>query len=96
MDPAQLLIRLRETTMDLMDLHKELATIQMAEARARAEAWRDSSSSSAAGAESESRYAAMDFTCDKMKVQGDIAALREDKDFLTAALEAFAAGVMEA
>lgn len=89
MDREYLTLRLREVTVELGQLHRELATVRVAEARCRTEAWRRNHADgllNTTDAERSAKAEAIDFTCDIYIIQGNIAALTEDKVFMLAAL----------
>ena len=79
---GDVLIRLREVTSELSGLHRELATVLIAEAKAKAEAWRDTDASSVAAADREARYRAVDYTLEAIRLKGEIAAFEAEQTFL--------------
>lgn len=83
-----LLQELEEITTALAGLHKELAEIQAAETRGRLEHQQWSEEQTVTGRKQYADYQVVDLSVDRIKIQGEIAALRERKDFLMVAIGA--------
>lgn len=87
MDVDDLLLRLRAVTAELSRLHKELAEVEVAKARARAESLTNTAAPNITTAKAEADIVALDFQIDALRLQADIAAHREEKDYLLAMLD---------
>ena len=77
---------LDDVTARLAGLHREMADMQRQELEAKADLYFRSSSTSHAGKDREADYGAVDWSVTRIDVRGEIEALRERKDYLTAAL----------
>jgi hypothetical protein len=80
--------RLEEVTKELASLHREMAQILMLERRAKIETWMASEEGTIKGRERISDFNSMEFTIDRMKLEGEIRAHTEEKDYLIEALRA--------
>jgi hypothetical protein len=84
---SRTLIRFREVTLELADLHRELAQVRMAEKQAKVEVWRNAPVDAPVTHTREvASMNAGTFSVDAIRIQGDIDAYREEKDFLVEAL----------
>jgi hypothetical protein len=81
-----LIVRLRAVTSALSELHIELSTVRQAEAQQRASIIRDTQSTSVSALDRSISVHVVDLTCDIVRLQGEIAAQREEKDYLLACL----------
>jgi hypothetical protein len=74
-------------TFELARLHRELAEVEVAQQQARAEALRSTNAPNITTAKAEADVLALDFTCDALRLRADIAAHKEEKDYLLAMVE---------
>jgi hypothetical protein len=82
----ELLEELEALTGNMAALHKELAEVQSAETRGRLEHQQWSEETTVTGRKSYADYQVIDLSVDRIKIQGELAALRERKDFLLTAI----------
>lgn len=80
------LAELEEVTQELAGLHREAAQISMAETRGKLEHQQWSEEATVTGRKQYADFQVVDLTADRIKIQGEISALRERKDFLMSAL----------
>ena len=73
---------LEEVTDALAELHRELVVIEQAQARERMRVLTQDEHPNITTAKANADVATLDFTVDVIRVKGEIAALRERKDFL--------------
>lgn len=82
MPAAAALASLGDLADQLADKHRELAFVRAEEVRARVNAWQSSTETSVSGREHDMTANAVDFTAHLFEIQGEIAALTEQRDHL--------------
>ncbi len=85
---SQPLARFGEVSAELQMAHRELATLLAAEHEAKVKSWFAANDDTIKGRDRVAEFNALDLTLDVIKLKGDIAALREEKDWLAIQLGA--------
>lgn len=83
---GELLSELEDVTRELAGLYRELAQVQMAEHRGKLEHLQWSEEDTVTARQRYAEFQVVDLSTDRIKLQGEIAALRERKDFLMSAI----------
>lgn len=80
------LARFGALSLELQMAHRELATLIAAEHEAKVRTWFAADDDSVKGRDRVAEFNALDLTLDIMRLKGEIAAMREEKDWLSVRL----------